>query len=687
MILSCHNIGKAFSEKVILKDAGFFLEDHEKAAVVGVNGAGKSTLLKILIGEMTPDTGEVVTAKDKTIGYLAQHQDRDPQMSIYEEVKSVRQEVVDLENRLRSLEEQMKHTSGEELEKLMERYTKTNHEFEMQNGYALESEITGVLKGLGFTPEEFDKKLGTLSGGQKTRVALARLLLSAPDLILLDEPTNHLDLSSIIWLETFLINYKGAVVIVSHDRYFLDRIATKIIEVDLGRVTVFKGNYSDYAVKKKALLEAAAKAYEKQQDYIAHEEAVIAKLRSFNREKSIKRAESRVKALEKIDRLDRPRTGEDSAKMQVNFSLDKESGKDVLTIRNLCKSYGSQVLFSHADIDIRKGERVAVIGSNGTGKTTLLRIINSMTEADEGTLELGANVEIGYYDQEQHLLTYGHSLFEEISDDYPEMTNTEIRNLLASFLFTGDDVFKLTDDLSGGERGRLSLAKLMLSSGNFLILDEPTNHLDFLSKEILEDALNRYEGTLLYVSHDRYFINRTATRILELENGSFTQYLGNYDYYLEKKQELLDQGLATGRLQTDPEAAKNLLKEKLAGNAAEGSASGKPNSGQSGQNGQNGQTGQNGRPGSIPVSGSGALDYKAQKAEQARLRKLQNDLKKVEERIEELEGQKEELTADLSKDEYCSDPERLMELSEKIGKIEEELESLYLDWERLSEEN
>ena len=663
MILSCHNIGKAFSEKVILKNAGFFIEDHEKAAVVGVNGAGKSTLLKILIGEMSPDTGEVVTAKDKTIGYLAQHQDRDPELSIYEEVKSVRQEVVDLENRLRSLEAQMKHTSGEELERLMERYTNANHEFELKNGYALESEITGVLKGLGFAPEEFDKKLGTLSGGQKTRVALARLLLSGPDLILLDEPTNHLDLASITWLETFLQNYKGAVLIVSHDRYFLDRIATKIIEIDLGRVTVFKGNYSDYAVKKKALLEAEAKAYEKQQDRIAHEEAVIAKLKSFNREKSIKRAESREKALAKIERLDRPTTGEDSAKMHVTFTTDTESGKDVLTIRDLSKSYGPVCLFSHADIDIKKGERVAVIGSNGTGKTTLLRIINSMTDADEGSLELGSNVKIGYYDQEQHLLTSGHSIFEEISDDYPDMTNTEIRNLLASFLFTGDDVFKLTDDLSGGERGRLSLAKLMLSSGNFLILDEPTNHLDFLSKEILEDALNRYEGTLLYVSHDRYFINRTATRILELENASFHNYLGNYDYYLEKKQELLEQGLVTGRLQTDPKAAGHLLRDGA--QSADGASGTRP--------------AENAAP-------SGAADYRAQKQEQARLRKRQNDLKKVEEKIEALEGQKDAFTADLSKDEYCSDPERLMELSEKIGKIEEELEALYAEWEELSEE-
>lgn len=667
MILSCHNIGKAFNEKVILKNAGFFIEDHEKAAVVGVNGAGKSTLLKILIGELSPDSGEVVVAKDKKIGYLAQHQDRDPDMSIYEEVKSVRWDVVELEERLRALEVQMKHSEGEELERLMERYTVTNHEFEQKNGYALESEITGVLKGLGFSADEFGKQLKTLSGGQKTRVALARLLLEAPDLILLDEPTNHLDLASITWLETYLQNYKGAVLLVSHDRYFLDRIVTKIIEIDLGRVTVFRGNYSDYAVKKKALLEAEAKAYEKQQDRIAHEEAVIAKLKSFNREKSIKRAESREKALAKIERLDRPSTGEDSAKMRVTFETERESGKDVLTIRDLSKSYGSLKLFEHADIDIRKGERVAVIGSNGTGKTTLLRIINAMTEADEGTLELGANVMIGYYDQEQHLLTPGISIFEEISNDYPDMTNTEIRNLLASFLFTGDDVFKLTDDLSGGERGRLSLAKLMLSSGNFLILDEPTNHLDFLSKEILEDALNRYEGTLLYVSHDRYFINRTATRILELENASFHEYLGNYDYYLEKKQELLTQGLTTGRLQTDPEGAKNLLREKPKGGAGElegGDSLGKDRA----------------------SAGSGAADYRAQKAEQARLRKIQNDLKKVEERIEELEGQKETLTADLSREEFCSDPGQLLRLSEEIAGIDNELEGLYAEWERLSEE-
>ena len=535
MILSCQNISKAFNEVPVLKEVSFHLEDYDKAAIVGLNGAGKTTLLRIIVGEIAPDHGLVTLSKDKTIGYLAQDQAVSSQNTIYEELLTAKSDVIEMESRIRSLELAMKQTSGRELEELMETYTRLTHSFELANGYAYQSEVTGILKGLGFTEEEFSKKISTLSGGQKTRVALGKLLLQKPDLIILDEPTNHLDLNSIAWLETYLLNYKGAVLIVSHDRYFLDRIAGKIIEIDQTKATTFLGNYSDYAVKKEQLRSAALNAYLKQQQEIKHQEEVIEKLRSFNREKSIKRAESREKALNKMDVLDKPT--QTRSDIHITLTPRCTSGNDVLHIEDLSKSFGEHLLFKHLSMDLKRGEHVAIIGDNGTGKTTILKIINGLLPADTGTLALGTNVHIGYYDQEHHVLHPEKTLFDEISDSYPYLDNTEIRSTLAAFLFTGEDVFKRIKDLSGGERGRVSLAKLMLSESNFLILDEPTNHLDITSKEILEDAINAYEGTVLYVSHDRYFINRTASRILELSEGALTGYLGNYDYYLEKKTE------------------------------------------------------------------------------------------------------------------------------------------------------
>ncbi|MBQ8117813.1 MAG: ABC-F family ATP-binding cassette domain-containing protein [Lachnospiraceae bacterium] len=644
MILSCQNIDKSFSEHRVLNQVSFHIEDFEKAAIVGINGAGKTTLLRILIGESVPDAGTVTVAKDKTIGYLAQNGAVDHGLSIYEELLSVKQELVDLEQMLRDTEKAMKTASDDALEALLKRYSDLTHAFETGDGYAYRSELIGVLKGLGFSEEEFSKPVSTLSGGQKTRVALGKLLLQKPDLIILDEPTNHLDLHSIAWLETYLMNYKGAVLIVSHDRFFLDRIATKIIELDQGKATVFQGNYSDYAAKKEQLRIAARNAYLNQQREIRHQEEVISKLRSFNREKSIKRAESREKMLEKIDVLEKPT--EQRSDMHLTLTPYRISGNDVLTVEGLSKSFGEQLLFEQVNFEIKRGEHVAIIGDNGTGKTTLLKILNHLLPADEGTFRLGNNVEIGYYDQEHHVLHSEKTLFDEISDDYPYLTNTEIRNTLAAFLFTGEDVFKRIADLSGGERGRVSLAKLMLSEANFLILDEPTNHLDIQSKEILEDALIGYEGTVLYVSHDRYFINRTAQRILDLTGNRFINYIGNYDYYLEKRD--------TQMASLNADNAANVIKTPTGASSA-------------------------------PLSENKA-DWKAQKEEQARLRKKENDLKKCEAKITSLEERLEAINAEMSDPSIGTQVLRLQELTREQEALDQELETLYQEWEILAEE-
>ena len=535
MILSCNHISKSYGVETILNDCSFFINDNEKAAIVGNNGAGKSTIMKIIMGELSPDDGNVIIGKDKTIGYLAQYQDLGSDTTIYEEVKSVKQNLIDMEQKLLEYEKEMAKVSGDELSKLIETYTNLEHRFQLLNGYSYKSEIEGVIKGLGFTEDDFNKSVGNLSGGQKTRVALCKLLLEKPDIIMLDEPTNHLDLNSIKWLETYLLNYNGAVLIIAHDRYFLDKIVSKVIEIENHKAHVYSGNYSDFAVKKQELRVATMNAYLKQQSEIKHQEEVIAKLRSYKQEKFYKRAESREKQLEKMDLIEKPEELKNN--MTIKLEPDIVSGNDVLSVENLEKSYNT-LLFKNISFEIKRGEHVAIIGDNGTGKTTILKIINGLVDADSGMIKLGTNVHIGYYDQEQHNLTDENTLFEEIANSYPNMTNTKIRNTLAAFMFTGEDVFKRVSDLSGGEKGRLSLAKLMLSEANLIILDEPTNHLDMASKEILENAINNYTGTVLYVSHDRYFINQTANRILELTNTKLINYLGNYDYYEEKKEEL-----------------------------------------------------------------------------------------------------------------------------------------------------
>ena len=643
MILSCQNISKAFVENQVLKNVSFHIEDHEKAAIVGINGAGKTTLLRIIVGEMTPDDGQVVLAKDKTLGYLAQNSTVDTSHTIYEELLSVKADLLRLEEKIRECENNMKHADGDALEDLMKQYTSLTHAFETGGGYLYRSELVGVLKGLGFTEDEFSKPVATLSGGQKTRVALGRLLLQNPDLIILDEPTNHLDMNSIAWLETYLLNYKGAVLIVSHDRYFLDRIAGKVIEIDQSKATTFMGNYSDYAVKKEQLRVAAWNAYMNQQREIKHQEEVIEKLKSFNREKSIKRAESREKMLDKIEVIENP--SEVRTDMKLTLTPRILSGNDVLTVEHLSKSFDSHKLFTDVNFEIKRGEHVAIIGDNGSGKTTLLKILNGLVPADQGTFRLGSNVEIGYYDQEHHVLHSEKTLFEEISDDYPYLNNTQIRNVLAAFLFTGEDVFKRISDLSGGERGRVSLAKLVLSNANFLILDEPTNHLDIMSKEILEDALNGYEGTILYVSHDRYFINRTAHRILDLTEGQFVSYVGNYDYYLEKH----DTVMAAIEASTPQSAdADNTAATKAAESEVK-------------------------------------LDWKAQKEEQARLRKKENDLKKCEEKIAELEARISEIDTEMSDPAIGTQVAKLQELTKEQAACQEQLEKLYEQWEELAE--
>lgn len=643
MILSCQNISKAFVENQVLKNVSFHIEDHEKAAIVGINGAGKTTLLRIIVGEMTPDDGQVVLAKDKTLGYLAQNSTVDTSHTIYEELLSVKADLLRLEEKIRECENNMKHADGDALEDLMKQYTSLTHAFETGGGYLYRSELVGVLKGLGFTEDEFSKPVATLSGGQKTRVALGRLLLQNPDLIILDEPTNHLDMTSIAWLETYLLNYKGAVLIVSHDRYFLDRIAGKVIEIDQSKATTFMGNYSDYAVKKEQLRVAAWNAYMNQQRDIKHQEEVIEKLKSFNREKSIKRAESREKMLDKIEVIEKP--SEVRTDMKLTLTPRILSGNDVLTVEHLSKSFDSHKLFTDVNFEIKRGEHVAIIGDNGSGKTTLLKILNGLVPADQGTFRLGSNVEIGYYDQEHHVLHSEKTLFEEISDDYPYLNNTQIRNVLAAFLFTGEDVFKRISDLSGGERGRVSLAKLVLSNANFLILDEPTNHLDIMSKEILEDALNGYEGTILYVSHDRYFINRTAHRILDLTEGQFVSYVGNYDYYLEKH----DTVMAAIEASTPQSADAD---NTAATRAAESEVK---------------------------------LDWKAQKEEQARLRKKENDLKKCEEKIAELEARISEIDTEMSDPAIGTQVAKLQELTKEQAACQEQLEKLYEQWEELAE--
>ena len=636
MILNATNISKSFGSNEIIKDATFLVNEHEKVAIVGVNGAGKTTLLKILTGEESADSGSITLAKDAKLGYLRQINNVDSALSIIDELYTVIEPILNMEKRMSQMQEDMKHLTGSELEELYSSYTALTHSYELMDGYAAKSRVVGILKGLGFEEADFDRKINTLSGGQKTRVFLAKLLLEEPDIILLDEPTNHLDLRSIEWLESYLLNYKGAVIIVSHDRYFLDKIVSKVIDIENGNVQMYLGNYTDFSNKKQMLLDAKMKEYLNQQQEIKHQEAVITKLKQFNREKSIKRAESRQKQLEKIERVEAPQTY--SENMRLSLDISKESGKDVLTVHNLSKSFDHKKLFWDINFEIKRGERVAIIGDNGTGKTTLLKIINGLLNPDTGEVIYGSNVSVAYYDQEHQVLHMDKTLFDELSDTYPDMTNTQIRNILAAFLFTGEDVYKKIADLSGGERGRVSLVKLMLSKANFLLLDEPTNHLDIVSKDVLENALNNFPGTVCYVSHDRYFINKTATRILDLTENRLLNYIGNYDYYIEKREAV--------------EEAANLTNTEQAEKPADVSESKK--------------------------------EWIDNKTVQAQKKKVKNALNKCEKEISEIEDKLQSIDEEFANPENASNVGKLMELQKQKEALEKRLDKLMEDWEELT---
>ena len=636
MILNATNISKSFGSNEIIKDATFLVNEHEKVAIVGVNGAGKTTLLKILTGEESADSGSITLAKDAKLGYLRQINNVDSALSIIDELYTVIEPILNMEKRMSQMQEDMKHLTGSELEELYSSYTALTHSYELMDGYAAKSRVVGILKGLGFEEIDFDRKINTLSGGQKTRVFLAKLLLEEPDIILLDEPTNHLDLRSIEWLESYLLNYKGAVIIVSHDRYFLDKIVSKVIDIENGNVQMYLGNYTDFSNKKQMLLDAKMKEYLNQQQEIKHQEAVITKLKQFNREKSIKRAESRQKQLEKIERVEAPQTY--SENMRLSLDISNESGKDVLTVHNLSKSFDQKKLFWDINFEIKRGERVAIIGDNGTGKTTLLKIINGLLNPDTGEVIYGSNVSVAYYDQEHQVLHMDKTLFDELSDTYPEMTNTQIRNILAAFLFTGEDVYKKIADLSGGERGRVSLVKLMLSKANFLLLDEPTNHLDIVSKDVLENALNNFPGTVCYVSHDRYFINKTATRILDLTENRLLNYIGNYDYYIEKREAV--------------EEAANLTNTEQAE-----------------------------KPADVSESKKEWIDNKTALAQK---KKVKNALNKCEKEISEIEDKLQAVDEEFANPENASNVGKLMELQKQKEALAKRLDKLMEDWEELT---
>ncbi len=637
MILACKDISKSYGTDIVLEKISFNLEEKEKAAIVGVNGAGKTTLFKIITDKISYDDGQIYIPKGTTVGYLEQNIDIRSEKTIYEEMLSVFDSVFSLEHHLREMEAKMSSLSDEEYSSFMEQYARLQQEFEELDGYSCKSRINGVLKGLGFTEEEYSQQVFTLSGGQKTRVFLGKLLLMRPDLLLLDEPTNHLDIESIQWLEDFLKGYTGSVLIISHDRYFLDRTVTKIIDIENKKSTVYNGNYSFFINQKEAVRASLLKQYADQQKEIKHQEEVIKTLRQFNREKSIKRAESREKSLEKMDKIERPENLPE--KMHFRLSPRIQSGNDVLSVENISMAFGDNELFSNVSFEIKRGQKAALIGPNGIGKSTLFKIILGELSPVSGKASLGVNVFPGYYDQEHHELDDRNTIFDEIHNAYPNMTNGEIRNVLAAFVFTGDDVFKTIGSLSGGEKGRVSLAKIMLSKSNFLILDEPTNHLDMYSKEILEDAINSYEGTVLYISHDRYFIDKTAEITFDLSKTGVTKYLGNYTYCMEKKDE----------------------KERIAKlEAAEKPAAKKEQ-----------------------VISDSKADWLLQKEEQAKARKKANEIKKVETEIEKAENRIKELDELMFDPEISADSMKLSELYEEKSSLEEKLEELYEKWEEI----
>ena len=627
MILSTSGIKKSFITHEVLKNVTFHMEAREKLALIGVNGAGKSTLFHILRGEMEPDEGQIFIQKNLRIGYLPQTADYQSDNRIEDELLTVFKPLQEMEAEMRSLEQIMQSGASPEQ---MDRYSKLLHDFEEQNGYGYHSMVRGVLNGLGFEEEEYQLPINYLSGGQKTRIMLGKLLLQAPDLLLLDEPTNHLDIESISWLESYLAAYKGAAIIISHDRYFLDKLCTKTMEIERGVATVYNGNYSYYIGEKEVRQKVAMREYEAQQTEIKRQEEIITKLRGYGMEKFIRRAQSREKILDKMELIDRPT--ELNASMNLHFTPSIQSAEIVLTAQEVSKQFDGRELFRGANFQIRRGERVALIGANGIGKTTLFKMIMGQLSPSYGDLHLGVKVYPGYYDQTQENLSPEKSILDEIYDSYPNLTIPQIRNILGSFLFRGDDVFKQIKTLSGGEKARVSLCKIMLGDANFLLLDEPTNHLDIISREILESNLVSYEGTLLFISHDRYFINQVATRIIELTPDEIIPYLGNYDFYLEHRR------VVEQKKQEEQPASQN--KEA----------------------------------------------YTQQKMASSELRKKKARRNKLEKEIEGAEEQIEMIKEKMLLPEYYSSAQKYSELEQQVEALEGSIMEMMEEWDVLSEE-
>lgn len=636
IILSCKDICKSYGIRDVLKDITFSINDGDKVGIIGANGEGKSTLFKIITKEISQDSGEIFIDKNKTLGYLSQNLALDSDKNIYEEALSVFHELLNTEERLSSLEIKMNEPYDENNaayhDKLIKDYTTLQDIYSHKGGYVYKGEISRVLKGLGFTEDDFYKSINTLSGGQKTRVALCKLLLRKPDIILLDEPTNHLDLEAISWLEDYMKNYKGTVLVISHDRFFLDSVTTSTFEVIGGKVECYNVPYSKFIDLRKKNYEAKLKAYNLQQAEIKRQEAIIERFRSFNREKSIRAAESREKALDKMERIEAPTHEKEGSKIKFEASI--KSGYDVLHIEDMNKSYGEKTLFTNLNIDVKRGEKVALIGENGRGKTTLFKIIMDKVEADKGVKVLGTNVNVGYYDQEQSDLNLDKTIIDEVWDEFPNLTTSKLRSYLASFLFTGDDVFKVINTLSGGEKCRINLLKLMLSKSNLLLLDEPTNHLDIISREALEDAILEYDGTLMVISHDRYFLNKVIGRILELKEEGVSEYLGNYSYYQEKK-------LNPTRFEDYEELANGKTKTQL-------------------------------------------KDEKKKKREAEKEAKaLQLKIKNLEKTIAEKEDELTNLQEQLCLESVYSNPSESQRVNGEIKKLEDTISQLYEEWESL----
>lgn len=636
ILLSCKNIKKSYGIDTILENVTFSMNDGDKVGLVGSNGAGKSTLFKILTGRLEHDDGDIFIDKSKQLGYLSQDLSLDSENTIYDEMLKVFAPLIKLEEKIKTLEEKMnssyKNSSEESYNKIIQDYTTAQETYEIKGGYTYKAEIYKVLYGLGFIEDDFTKKINILSGGQKTRIALCKLLLKKPDILLLDEPTNHLDLTAIEWLEEYLKNYKGSILIISHDRFFLDAITNRTMELINGALENYNGNYSTFIDLRKKNYEIKLKAYENQQLDIKRQEEIIKKYKSFNREKSIKAAESRQKALDKVERLDAPKN--DIKLKHFSFETEIKSGSEVLLIDNMSKSFGDKTLFNNLSFSLIREDKVALIGDNGRGKTTLFKILMDVIKPDNGHKIIGKNVQLGYYDQEQSNLNLEKTILEEVWDDFPELTMTELRSALASFLFMGDDVFKVISNLSGGEKCRINLLKLMLTKANFLLLDEPTNHLDIMSREALEDALLTYDGTILVISHDRYFLNKVVSKIFELQENGVKEFLGNYSYYIEKKKnptrfEIMEDD-PSGKTKTQINNEKKKKREQ----------------------------------------------EKENKQKKIRAKSVEKEISLLEEEISKLHE-------DLCKEDIYSNPDETIRVNNSISEKENTLQELYTEWEEL----